>query len=518
MTASVDRLWRRAQAYLAANQIASARAALDSLLARDPTHIHAHLVLGGIAWMSDRMRDATRHALDAARVVPDDAALLGAVVAALLQVGEYVAARAILRRPLLADTDDGALLLQLAGWQQMLGEHPAALSLFERAHAVGVDGPDYRFHHATQLSFNGRLSEAEAELECCAATGAPIGRAYVELARLRRQTPQRNHLELLDRMLSRVQPGTEDHAGLEFARYKELEDLGYHDDAWKALANGNAMMAARAQHDSAREQRLHDALVALCTPNFLQPESIMHDGPQPIFVIGMPRSGTTVLDRMLGNHSLIMSAGELGDFGRQLRWAADHCTQYQFDERIIERLPILDYAQIGRRYLAQTQWRAQGRPFYVDKLPSNWQLAGLIHRALPHARILHLVRDPMDVCFSNFRALFGDSFAWSYDLDLLAHHYRQYRRVMAHWHSVLPGRILDVEYAELVRNPETAMREVLGFCRLPSEHGCADLTHNTTPVATLSMVQVRSPIHARAFEEWRPYAAQLEGLRAVLMD
>jgi tetratricopeptide (TPR) repeat protein len=517
MMVPVDRLWRRAQGYLAAKQTVSARAALDAMVSRDPTHIHAHLILGGIAWANDRMRDATRHALDAASVVPDDATLLGAVIAALLQVGEHAAARACLQRPPLAHANDGALLMQLAGWNQMLGEHAASLHLYERAHGAGVDGPEYRFRRATQFSFNGRLREAEAELEHCVRMGAATGRAYVELARLRRQTPQRNHLELLEHMLAHVQPGTDDRAGLEFARYKELEDIGRHDDAWDALANGNALMAARARHDPAREERLLDALLGICTPAFLKSAEMGREGPQPIFIVGMTRSGTTVLDQMLGNHSQIASAGELRDFGWQLRWAADSCTQHQLDERIVERLPNLDYAEIGRRYLAQTQWRARGKPFFVDKLPSNWQLAGLIHRALPQARILHLVRDPMDVCFSNFRALFGDAFAWSYDLNLLAQHYLQYRRVMEHWHAVLPGRILDVRYAEMVRDPETALRRVLNFCRLPCETGCADLTRNAGVVATLSMVQVRSPMHGRAFGEWRPYATQLAPLCAKLM-
>jgi len=516
MTDPVDRLWRRAQGYLAAGQTPAARATLESVLARDRTHIHAYLVLGGIAWKSGRMREATRQALAAAGVVPDDPALLGAVIAALAQVGEYVAARALLLRPVLADTTDGALLVQLAGWQQTLGDHPASLALYERAHAAGVDGPEYRFRHATQLSFNGRLGEAEEELERCVAFGAPIGRAFVELARLRPQTAKRNHLQWLELMLARVQPGTEDHAGLEFARYKELEDLGRHDEAWSALMHGNALMAARVRHDPLREERLHDGLIGRCTSAFLQPSEVAHDGPQPIFVIGMTRSGTTVLDRVLGNHSQVASAGELGDFGRQLHWATDHCTQELIDERILQRLPDLDFAEIGRRYLAQTQWRAQGRPFYVDKLPSNWMVAGLIRRALPQARILHMVRYPMDVCFSNYRALFGESFAWSYDLDALAQHYRQYRRVMAHWHAVLPGQILDVAYADLTRDPETTARKVFDFCGLQYEPDCVDLTRNRGAVATLSLAQVRGAIHARAFEEWRPYAAQLSGLRAKL--
>jgi hypothetical protein len=275
-------------------------------------------------------------------------------------------------------------------------------------------------------------------------------------------------------------------------------------------------MFARVQYDAAGESRLIDSLLALCTREFLRPVDAEAPGAQPLFVIGMPRSGTTVLDRILGNHSQILSAGELGDFARALRWAADHRCVGPLDPTILERAPRLDFAAVGRRYLEQTQWRAGGRERFVDKLPINWMQAGFIAKALPHARILHMVRDPMDTCFSNFRAFFGVGYGYSYDFAALAAHFRDYRRTIAHWHAVMPGRILDVDYARLVAEPEAVAREVLTFCGLDDEPGCTDLGRNTAPVATLSNQQVREPIHRRAQAEWRRYERQLEPLRAAL--
>jgi Sulfotransferase family len=143
-------------------------------------------------------------------------------------------------------------------------------------------------------------------------------------------------------------------------------------------------------------------------------------------------------------------------------------------------------------------------------------VTGLIHRALPQARILNLVRDPMDVCFSNYRALLGEAFPWSYDLNALAQHYQQYRQVMVHWHAAMPGVILDVDYADLTRDPETTARKVLAFCGLEWEPGCADVTRNKAAVATLSMSQVREPIHTRFFDEWRRYEKHLLPLRQAI--
>lgn len=236
----------------------------------------------------------------------------------------------------------------------------------------------------------------------------------------------------------------------------------------------------------------------------------------PIFVVGMPRSGTTLLERILGNHSQVTPAGELADFSRQWRWVADRHGHKLLDPDMVKAAGDIDFAEVGRRYLWQTQWRAGGRPYYVDKLPPNFMLAGFIRRALPQAKILHMARDPMDLCFSNYRALFGDAFAYSYELDALVAHHRQYRRLMDHWRQVLPGAIHDVHYTALVQDTEATARALLDFCGLPFEAGCIDTAGNPAPVATLSSAQVRERIHTRGIREWQPYASQLATLRQAV--
>lgn len=514
MTENTDRHWNRAQRYLSNGNLDAARISLESVVLRDPGHAQAHLSLSDIAWEEDRVRDSARHGLDAARALPGDPELIVAVAASLLRAGEVVATRTCLEHPTLAATRSIPLLLRMATQRYTLNENAEALRQYDRAVAAGADGPDVRFQRGVQLIFNGRLKDAERELLECLRFNPGFGRAWQELARLRTQTAQDNHLDELARNLRLVEPGSYEHAAMEFARYKELEDLGRYAEAWEALAHGNALMYARHNHDPAFTRRLFETLTRTCTADFVRPPDIVHAGAQPIFIIGMPRSGTTLLDRMLGNHSQVASVGELDDFARQLRWASDHCTT--LDETVIERLPRLDYSELGQRYLEQTQWRAAGKPFYTDKLPRNWMAAGLIRRALPQARILHLVRDSMDVCFSNYRALFADAFAHIYDLNALASHYRVYRSTMAHWHAVMPGQILDVRYADLVQDAEATLRTVLAFCGLPWESGCADLTRNRSAVATLSAAQVREPVHNRFIDSWRRYERQLAGLKQAL--
>jgi len=513
MSENTDRHWNRAQRYLSEGNFDAARVSLESVLLRNPVHVRAHLALSEVAWEDDRVRDSARHALEASALA-NDVEVLVAATAALMRVGEVVAARRCMEHPLLATTTSVPLMLQLAEHRYALNENSLALALCDRAKAAGAAGPGFSFLRGVQLTFNGRIQEAESELLACVRQEPTYGRAWQELSRLRKQTAQDNHLSGLAKALQLVVPGSYEHASLEFARYKELEDLGRLDEAWAALAHGNAIMYARHKHDPAHTRRLFENLTRACSTDFLRSSGMMHDGPQPIFIIGMPRSGTTVLDRMLGNHSHVASVGELDDFAFQLRWAADH--NKTLDDTVIERLPRIDFTQLGRRYLEQTQWRAAGKPFYTDKLPRNWMIAGLIAKALPQARILNLVRDPMDVCFSNFRALFADAFAHIYNLDALASHYQVYRRTMAYWHAAMPGRILDVSYAELVENPDATLRGVLEFCQLPWEPGCTDLTRNRSAVSTLSTVQVREPVHKRFVDSWRRYERQLAPLQRAL--
>jgi tetratricopeptide (TPR) repeat protein len=423
-----------------------------------------------------------------------------------------------MRHPEIARSRSGPALAALAHVHQGLGLHEQALALMDRAQALGFDSPDFRYFRAIQLQFNGRIADAQAELEACLRLGPTYGRASLTLARLRRWTAQDNHLEFIRQRLANVPPGSEDHAGFEFAQYKELEDLGRNDEAWAALQRANAIMHERLRHQPRTEQALFDALIARCDAAFTQATGPRFDGPVPIFIVGMPRSGTTLLERILGNHSQVNPAGELADFSRQWRWVADQHGHRLLDEALVAGAGDVDFAEVGRRYLEQTQWRAEGRPFYVDKLPPNYLLAGFIHKALPQARIVHMSRAPMDLCFSNYRALFGDAFAYSYELDALAAHHQQYRRLMRHWDAVMPGVIHEVPYAALVQDTEATARALLAYCGLPFEPGCVDTTGNRAPVATLSSAQVREPVHRRSLEEWRRYQAQLEPLRLALLD
>lgn len=508
--------WAQAQRHVAARRWDQAAAQLQALLRAHADAAPVRVLLAGVILAQGGVRGAAEQLVAALPSLPADMHLICRVAQLLAKLGETTATLHCLKHPEIARSRSGPALLALAHVRQGLGQHEQALALMERARATGLEHADFLYFHALQLQFNGRIAEAEAELEACLAKGPSFGRASLTLARIRRQTAGSNHLAALNRRLHAVPRGTEDHAAFEFALHKELDDMGRLDEAWQALQRGNAVMHQRLGYDAAAEEAVFDALIERFPQPLLAASGAPVDGPQPIFIVGMPRSGTTLLERIVGNHSQVAPAGELADLPRQLRWTADRHGHRLLDLPLLEATASVDAALLGRRYLQQTQWRAGDCRYFVDKLPPNYQLVGFIRQALPRAKILHMVRDPMEVCFSNYRALFGDSYAYSYDLDALAHQYRQYRRTMAHWRRVAPGFVQDVSYDALVQDTEATARRVLEFCGVPFQAQTLDTAGNRAPVATLSSAQVRAPIHQRALGEWRRYQNRLGALQAAL--
>lgn len=508
----------RAQQALMANDLPSARAALEDLLERHAGDAQLCMMLAGVLMGQGHLRAATARLLESVAQLPADPQLVSRMARYMVEVGESKGARASLERPVERSPRTAQGVATMGMVWQVLGVPDRALALLEQAAELGFEPPLQNYFRGLQLMFLGRLDEARAAWRACLDKAPDTGRACLSLVRSYTQTDDDNDLDRVDTALARAKQGSIDHVSASFARFKVLDDLDRHDEAWTALARGSAAMARQLGHDPAQVERLMDAIIDRCDEAMLTParDAAVHEGPMPIFIIGMPRSGTTLFERVLTSHSQVTSAGELNDFWRQLRWMADLHGSNIVDAQLLERIDDVDFSELGRRYLEQSQWRADGKRFYVDKLPTNCHVAGLIHRALPDAPILHMVRDPMDVCWSNFKAMFGTAYSYSYDLSHLAAYYHQYRRLMAHWHRVMPGAVLDVSYRDLVQDTENLVRKVLDFCGLPFEPGCLDLGRNRAPVMSLSSPQVREGIHARALGEWQRYASQLEPLRQAL--
>lgn len=524
-SATLDALRLRASDHMQNRQWAEAQSLLEQVLQQAPQDLASSIDLADALFRRGRLQASTQPLLQAIRRLPRNAPLILSLTQHLVARGEIVAARACLDLLALAPDPPAELLIAQASLRFAIGEISVALALVEKALAAGANTPGDLHLHAMLLQFSGDIDKACAVLERCLLRWPHFGDAAMVLVNLRKQKPGSHRLDWLQEQLRQLPapPGSPDEsfvrAEFEYAAFKTLDDLGRHEEAWPALARCNALMHELNPYDAASEEAVADATIGMSVHGGRERESTAFEGPTPIFIVGMPRSGTTLLDRILSSHSKVTSAGEILDFWRQLHWAADVVPAKASGLlKIIGRHADIDYHQLGARYLKQTQWRAQGRDFYIDKLPANINLVSFIRRALPHAPILHMVREPMDTCFSNFKAMFGNISPYSYDLEALAHYHSQYERLVRHWHSAMPGAMLDVRYDELVREPAAVISQVLDHCGLAVEQACLNPERNVAPVATPSSAQVRESIHARGIGQWRHYAAQLEPLSRLLAD
>jgi tetratricopeptide (TPR) repeat protein len=518
-------LRRRARQLVEAQQFDAACEVLRLLVRQIPGNPAVRMDLAAVLLRCGRLRDSTAQLLEAAGALLLEPELAMQIARGLVFGGEIVAARACLDRLEALLDLPVPLLAEQAHMRWKIREIPAARRLVDRAVAAGADTP--REHHlrALLMQFAGEIDGAASILSACLQRWPAFGDAALAQANLRRQTPKTHHLDFLSHQLARLPTNLKtpaelaNRAAFEAAMFKELDDLGRHEEAWLALARCNAVMHRAVPYDAAGETTVVDALIKISNSLERRPGSGEPDaeGPQPIFIVGMPRSGTTLLDRMLSSHSEVASAGEITDFFRQLRCVTEVSPlDAQATLRAVERSSEVDLAELGARYLAQTQWRAQGRRYFVDKLPTNIRMVAHIRHALPYARILHMVRDPMEVCFSNLSVMFGNTSPYSYDQHALAHYYGQYARLTRHWSSTTPDAMLEVSYADLVRAPEVTLKKVLEYCGLATEEACFHPERNAAPVATPSSIQVREPIHARGLDRWHRYAQHLDVLHAAV--
>jgi tetratricopeptide (TPR) repeat protein len=458
--------------------------------------------------------DARTAALLAAARMPRSAKLLGDLAARLRTFNEAALLRDIVAGAGAASGMPIPLLLAFAAQLSYLNRQEDALVLLDEALRADPAYPTTLLARGQLLTYLGRMDEARDSFERCIRRAPEIAQAHWFLAHVGRSTLADNRVERLQGWLARPQLSASERASFAYALHKELDDLGDHEGAWQALQQACDSKRGTLKYTAGDSRALVDALIAapVAAPVAAGPSH----GRAPIFIVGMHRSGTTLLEQLLDASPQVRGVGELYDFTSAMRYATDHHCKGVIDTTIVQRAAGADFAEVGRRYLDGMAWRLGDEAFFTDKLPSNFLNIGFICSALPHARILHMVRDPVETWFSNLRELFSDANPYSYDQSELADYFLQYRRLMAHWHARYPGRILDVDYGELTRDPEAVMRKVAAFCGIDYIDAMRDPRSSTRAVATASAVQVRDRVVRREVPKWAPYARHLQPLVAAL--
>jgi hypothetical protein len=456
------------------------------------------MLLASVILSKGRMRAATEQMKLAATMLPDDPALVNRVAQALTRLGETNAARALPAasggRKDAFRTDADRARARLPGTRAQC----AGAAAHGTGARDGYDNADFRYFRALQLQFNGRMERPKRKwkVACAWARRTGVHRCRWRASAGRPRSPTMSTPSARGCLRSNPAANTTPRSNSRCTR--SSDDLGQLDDAWagtgtRERGDGGAVAVRRRA-----EERLFDRIIERFDTDFLAKPGKT-----------VPWADTDLHRRHAAlGHDTCSSAssatirsspppGNCRTFRASLRWVADCHGHPLLDDALLDALPQVDFAEVGRRYLEQSQWRANGRPYYVDKLPPNFMLVGCIRRALPAAKVVHMVREPMDVCFSNYRAMFGDAYSYAYDFDRLAHHHRQYQRLMQHWRQAAPGFVLDLRTPNSWRTPEATCRKLLEFCGLPYEAACLDHTRNTASVATLSSAQVRQPIPRR---------------------
>lgn len=495
----------------------AAIATYERALAHAPGDSCTLVQLSYVHSLAGHYRLASRHALAAAaRSGASDPALVMELLPRLRTFNQVPAMLECVERLLPMSRMPIPLLLAVAAQLSYANLPDRAIAFLDEARRADPDFPPTLLARGQVLTYLGRFEEAGRDLAGALRRAPEIAQGYWLQAWIGRQTGERNHIEAIRRELARPGRKPEDVALLGFALHKELDDLGRHDEAWQALVLACRAKRSRLAYDSAATQALFRSLAEF-EPMPAPVGALQEETRIPLFIVGMHRSGTTLLEQLLDNHPQVQGLGELYDFTSAMRQATDHHCRGVLDQGLVERARTADLAEAGRRYLDGVGWRLGPQRFFSDKLPSNFLNVGFIVHALPQARILHMVRDPVETCFSNLRELFSEVNAYSYHPIELADYHRMHDGLMRHWKALHPERILEVDYQRLTRDTEAEMRRVAAFCGLDFDPAMLQPAAGRG-VVTASAVQVRERIQVRERPKWEPYAhwlaPMIERLRA----
>jgi tetratricopeptide (TPR) repeat protein len=430
-------------------------------------------------------------------------------VVGLLRQGRRTEALRVAKR--LMKTDLSApTLSNLGSFFSLCQRHTEALQCFHRAVAREGQNGHYLYNLATAQRAIGDLAGAEVSCERAIQANPRDSQALYLRSDLRTQTAQSNHVAELESQLGADIATVQDRTLICFALAKELEDIGEYERAFQHLRAGAAAYRGTLQYDVNNDISVIDAIIETHTAAALRSVAGGYDKAAPVFVVGMPRSGTTLVERIIGSHNDVVSVGERSDFALEMTRLARRGAAQTGRNALVRQALTIDMAELGRSYIERVSADDAGSRRTLDKMPINYLYCGLIHASLPRARIISVRRDPMDSCYAAFKAFLTGPYGFTYDLDELGRYYLAYRRLVDHWRSTLPAEAyVEVSYESIVENVDAVARRMLEFLGLPWQDQVARFFENAAPSSTASAVQVRRPLYDTSIGKWRHYRDQL---------
>jgi tetratricopeptide (TPR) repeat protein len=488
--------------------IRGAAACCQQAIQLKPDLVQAHFLVGLVALEAQDRKTAFSAFGSVTKLDPAHAAAWAHMAKLYMGEGQVNLADSALREARKVQSDDPMVNDLLGTVASLMCEYDEAGLLYSRAIDKAPNHPPFLLNLANNLVYHGRTAEAKAIFEKIIALQPDSPQAHWSLS-ASGKSEDRAHI---DQMLElTVQKGNHPRS-LAFYYYaigKEYEDLQEWDQAFEAFRKGAEQRRMTVEFDEKAEIEMFEFLSRRFSADWLTDGEPGHDSHAPIFVLGQPRSGTTLIERIISSHSQVHSAGELQQFGLAIRRLSNYQDPRRFSAGLFEAAMTIDPRKIGGLYLETTRKMQGNTPRFIDKLPQNYLYLPLILKALPNAKIVHLVRDPRDASFSSFKQLFADAYLHSYDLREMARHHARYWHIMKHWRERFPGRFFDISYEATVADLEPNVRALVDFLELPWEDACLKFHEQKTAVSTASAVQVREPAHSRSVGRWRRYETQL---------
>jgi tetratricopeptide (TPR) repeat protein len=500
---------------------ATAESVLRSYLSTYGSHVEALRLLARIGQQRNALDDAERLLEAVVRRAPQYRAARADYARVLIDRQKYSQARIEVAALLELEPANPAYRLLQASVCAGLGAHEQAIALYRELLTATPDWPQLHLLLAHSLKAVG-LKPAATESYRAAARAAPsFGDAWWCLANLKTYRFSDDEIARMSSEEAASATRVTDRYHLCFALGKALEDRGEYALSWQYYQRGNALKLAPSRYRPEITEVNTRKQIEVCTAQFFADRAAVGvSDPDPIFIVGLPRTGSTLIEQILASHSQVTGTQELFDISRivlELQGAQPDPYDPRYPALLSELAPA-DFRRLGQRYLSDTRAFRDAKPFFIDKMPNNFRHIGLIHLMLPRAKILDVRREPIACCFSNLKQLFASGQDFSYSIENIARYYRGYLELMRHWDTVLPGRVLRVYYEDVVDDLEASVRRILEFCGLAFEPGCMRYHQTARTISTASSEQVRQPIFRDGLVQWRNYLPWLGSLEEALGD
>ena len=506
-----------ATAALTGRDYRSSEGIFRDVLKRDATHLAALAGLAAVAIRAGNTRDAERLLGHARNRSPNHPLVRRAWGHTLLNAGRPSEAAATFRELLKLEPENPQNWSAMGSAYIRLLRQEDALSAYEQAARLSPSQAGFRLAIGHVNKTLGRRAQCEHAYRECLRLDPTFAEAYWGLADLKNYSFSDAELAAMQELLASKR--SSDGAQLHFAIARALEQRDRYSEAFGHYAEGNALRRRTSPFSMESFEAKSRRIAQCCDREFFRARALAGAAdPAPIFIVGLPRSGSTLVEQILASHSQVEGTMELHNILAMVRELDHHDADRDGYPERVRALSPEELTALGCRYLDETRGLRSGKARFIDKMPNNFSHVGLIHLILPNAKIVDVRRHPLDACLSTYKQYFAEGQSFSYDLADLGRYYRCYLALMDHWDEVLPGKVMHLQYEQLIRDPHDTVRRLLSHCNLPFEAGTLSFHENPRPVRTASAEQVRQPLYASGVGYWKRFAADLAPLRAALGD